>query len=329
MKAIVYTQYGPPEVLHLKEVEKPTPADDEVLIEVHAASVNAADWRMMRASPFLVRLMGGGLLKPKKQILGSDVAGLVVAVGKKVTRFQPGDAVFGDLADCGRGGFAEYVCAPEAALALMPATMTFEQAAAVPMAGVTALQGIRDQGSLQPGQKVVIQGASGGVGTFAVQIARALGAEVTAVCSPRNLEQARSLGADHVIDYTQQDFTQNGQRYDLIFAANGYHPIAHYRRSLTPNGRYVMAGGTGAQLFEALLRGPWMSRGNGRKLGALTAKPNAADLAYVGALFEAGKVIPVIDRCYPLEATADAIRYVEAGHAPGKVVISMEANHAR
>jgi len=329
MKAVIYTQYGPADVLHLKEVEKPTPAEDEVLIEVHAASVNAADWRLMRASPFLVRLMGGGLLKPKRPILGSDVAGLVVAVGKNVTRFQPGDAVFGDLSGCGNGGFAEYVCAREDTLALMLATMTFDQAAAVPMAGVAALQGIRDQGKIEPGQKAVIQGASGGIGTFAVQIARALGAEVTAVCSPRNLEQARSLGADHVIDYTQADFTRNGQHYDLILAVNGYHPISDYRRALTPHGNYVMAGGSGRQLFEALLLGSWMSRGSGRKLGALTAKPNAADLAYLGALFEAGKVIPVIDRCYPLEATADAIRYVEAGHAPGKVVISMEANHAR
>jgi NADPH:quinone reductase-like Zn-dependent oxidoreductase len=326
MKAIVYTAYGPPDVLQLKEVEKPTPKDNGVLIKVHAASVNARDRRLVRADPFLVRLMGGGLLKPKNTMLGSDMAGRVEAVGGNVKQFQPGDEVFGDLSACGDGGFAEYVCAPENALALKPASMTFEEAAAVPMAAVTALQGLRDNGQIQPGQKVLINGASGGVGTFAVQLAKSFGAEVTAVCSTRNLDMARSLGADQVIDYTQEDFTKNKQRYDLILAVNGYHPISHYRRTLSPKGIYVMAGGSTAQIFEALLLGPWMSMTGGRKMGALSAKPNKKDLALMKELLEAGKVVPVIDRRYPLSEVAEALRYIEEGHAKGKVVIALANN---
>lgn len=324
MKAIVYTQYGSPEVLHLKEVEKPTPKDNEVLIKVHAASLNAADYYMLQGTPFMVRLMTGGILKPKRAILGSDVAGRVEAVGKNVTQFKPGDEVYGDLSGSGWGGFAEYVCARENAVALKPANLSFEDAAAVPMAAVTALQGLRDKGNIQAGQKVLINGASGGVGTFAVQIAKAFGAEVTAVVSTRNLDMARSLGADHVIDYTQENFTQNGQRYDLILAANGYHPLSHYQRALSPNGRYVMAGGTGAQIFQAMLLGPLRSRREGQKMGNLLAQPDQKDLMFMKELLEARKVVPVIDRCYPLSETADALRYVGEGHSRGKVVISME-----
>lgn len=323
MKAIVYEKYGSPDVLELREVAKPTPKEDELLIKVQAASVNAGDWRMMRADPFLVRLMGGGVFKPKIKILGADIAGQVEAVGSNVKQFRPGDKVFGDISDCGRGGFAEYVCAPENVLALKPANLTFEEAAAVPLAAITALQGLRDNGQIQPGQKVLIQGASGGVGTFAVQIAKALGAEVTAVCSTGKLDMMRSLGADHVIDYTQEDFTQNGQRYDLILVANGYHPLSAYKRVLSPKGIYVMAGGSTAQLFQALLLGPWMSMTGSKKMGVLSAKSNQKDLIFMKDLLEAGKVTPVIDRRYPLSEVAEAVRYLETGHARGKVVITM------
>jgi NADPH:quinone reductase-like Zn-dependent oxidoreductase len=267
--------------------------------------------------------MGGGLLKPKNTILGADIAGRVEAVGSNVKQFQPGDEVFGDISAQGSGGFAEYASVPENLLALKPANLSFEEAAAVPMAAVTALQGLRDQGQIQPGLKVLINGASGGVGTFAVQIARSFGAEVTAVCSTRNLDQARSLGADHVIDYTKEDFTQSGQQYDLILAVNGYHPLSAYQRALTPKGIYVMAGGSTAQIFQALLMGPWMSKTGGKKMGAVTAKPNQKDLVLLKELLEAGKVVPVIDRRYPLSETAEALRYLGAGHARGKVVITV------
>lgn len=327
MKAIVYHNYGSPDVLKLEEVQKPIPGDDEVLIKIHAASVNAYDWHLLRADPFLVRLMGGGFLKPKHKILGTDIAGQVEAVGRNVKQFQPGDTIFGDTSACGNGGFAEYVSVPESALALKPANLTFEEAAAVPMAAVTALQGLRDKGQIQPGQKVLINGASGGVGTFAVQLAKVFGAEVTAVCSTRKLDMARSLGADQVIDYTQEDFTQNGQRYDLILAANGYHPILDYKRALSPQGIYVMAGGSGAQMFQAVLLGPLISMIGGQKIGSVTAKPNQQDLVFMRELLEAGKVVPVIDRCYPLSETAEAIRYLEEGHARGKVVIAVEHNN--
>jgi NADPH:quinone reductase-like Zn-dependent oxidoreductase len=327
LKAIVYTRYGPPEVLQLKEVEKPTPKEDEVLVKVHAASVNAYDWHLLSADIFLVRLMGGGLLKPKNTILGADIAGQVEAVGRNVKQFQPGDEVFGDIAGCGNGGFAEYASAPENALVLKPTNLSFEEAAAVPMAAVTALQGVRDQGKIQPGQKVLINGASGGVGTFAVQIAKSFGAEVTAVCSTRNLNMARSIGADHVIDYTQEDFTQNGQQYDLILAVNGYHPISAYKRALAPKGIYVMAGGKPAQIFQAMLLGPWMSKTGGKKMGNVSAKPSQKDLVFIKGLIEAGKVVPVIDKRYPLSEAAEALRYLGKGHARGKVVITVEPNH--
>ncbi len=320
MKAIVYTQYGSPDVLQLKEVEKPTPKDDEVLVRVQAASVNALDWHLLTADIFLVRLMGMGLFKPKNSILGADIAGRVEAVGKNVKQFRPGDEVFGDI---GHGGFAEYAIAPERVLALKPVHLSFEAAAAVPVAALTALQGLRDSGKIQPGQKVLINGAAGGVGTFAVQIAKALGAEVTAVCSTRNMEQARNLGADQVIDYTKENFTQSGQRYDLIFAANGYHPLAAYKRTLTPRGRYVMAGGNSRQIFEAMLLGSRMSEKGGRTIGNVSAHVDQKDMLTLIELLEAGKVVPVIDKQYPLTEVAEALRYLGAGHAQGKLVITV------
>ena len=327
MKAIVCHKYGSPDVLKLEEVQKPTPRDDELLIKVHAASVNAYDWRLMRADPFLVRL-AYGLLKPKNPIPGADAAGQVEAVGQNVKQFQPGDEVFGDISDCGNGAFAEYACASENAWAIKPASMTFEEAAAVPFAAVTALQGLRDYGTLQggkiqPGQKVLINGASGGVGTFAVQIAKAFGAEVTGVCSTMKMDMVLSVGADHVIDYTQEDFTKSGQQYDLIFAANGYHPISDYKRALSSKGIYVMAGGSMAQMFQAMLLGPLISMTGSKKMVSMTAKPNQKDLEFVKQLLEAGKVVPVIDRRYTLSEVPEAIRYLEEGHARGKVVINV------
>ena len=323
MKAILYSKYGSPDVLELKDVDIPTPSDNEVLIKIHAASLNAYDWHFLTADIFLVRLMGVGLFKPKNTRLGADIAGRVEAVGRNATQFQPGDEVFGDLAGHGNGGFAEYASAPESVFALKPANLSFEEAAAVPMAAVTALQGLRDEGHIHPGQKVLINGASGGVGTFAVQLARHFGAEVTAVCSTRNVDQARSLGADHVIDYTKEDFTRSAKQYDLILAVNGYHSLSAYKRTLTPNGSYVMAGGSMAQIFEAMLLGSWRSKTGGRKMGGVSAKPNQEDLTFLKGLLEAGNVVPVIDRRYPLRETADALRYLGEGHARGKVVITM------
>lgn len=322
MRAMVYTKYGPPEVLQLKEVEKPTPKHHEVLIKVHAVSANAADWRLLRGEPFLFRLVAG-LLKPKNTILGSDIAGTVEGVGSNVKEFKLGDDVFGDLSGCGWGGFAEYVSVPEHVLVLKPANITFEEAAAVPMAAVTALQGLRDKGQIQAGQRVLINGASGGVGTFAVQIAKAFGAEVTAVCSTGKMDMVRAIGADHVIDYTKEDFTKNGQRYDLILAANGYHPITDYKRVLNPKGIYVMTGGSMAQIFQAMLLGPWISMTGSKKMRNAGANPNKEDLAYMKELLEAGKVVPVMDRSYPLSQVPDAIRYLEEGHARGKIVITV------
>ena len=327
MKAIVYTQYGSPDVLQLKEVEKPTPKDNEVLLKVYATSVNAGDLHVLRADPFLIRLMGYGLLKPKNKILGAAIAGRIEAIGGNVKQFQPGDDVFGDLSESGkRGGFAEYVCASADALVLKPSRLSFEEAAAVPVAAVTALQGLRDKGHIQAGQKVLINGASGGVGTFAVQIAKSFGAEVTAVCSTSNVDAARSMGADHVIDYTKEDFTQNGQHYDLIVAANGNRSISEYKRALRPNGTYVVTGGSKKQTYQAMLLGPWISMTGTKKMGNLMAKPNTKDLGFVKELLEEGKVIPVIDRRYPLSETAEALRYLEAGRARGKVVITVDQN---
>ena len=320
MKAIVYTKYGSPDVLQLKDVEQPSPKDDEVLIKIHAASVNAYDWHFLTADIFLIRLMGGGLLRPKDSRLGADVAGRIETVGRNIEQFQPGDEVFGMV----KGGFAEYACAPESALWLKPFNTSFDEAAAIPMAAITALQGLRDEGRIQAGQKVLINGASGGVGTFAVQIAKSFDTEVTAVCSTRNLEQARSIGADHVIDYTKEDFTKNGQQYDLVFAANGYHSLSDYKRALTPKGIYVMAGGTMAQIFQSMLMGSMMSETSGRKMRGVRAKRSQNDLVYIKELFEAGKVKSVIDRRYPLSEAAEALRYLGEGHAQGKIVITFK-----
>jgi len=330
MKAIVYTEYGSPDVLQFKDVEKPAPKENEVLVKIHAASANPADWHTMRGTPFLARLVNG-LFKPKHPRLGADVAGRVEAVGRNVTQFQVGDDVFGCLSLNAMSSFAEYVCANEDALALKPAKTTFEQAAAVPLAALTALQGLRNQGQIQPGQKVLINGASGGVGTFAVQIAKSCGAEVTGVCSTKNLDMVRSIGADHVIDYTKEDFTQNGQQYDLIFCAVGNRSITDYKRALKPQGICVVAGFTALRLlFEHMILGPRRSKAGGQRVGLMpTMKPNKKDLVFVKELLEAGKIIPVIDRRYPLSETAEAIRYLETGHAKGKVVISIEAAQAR
>lgn len=322
MKANIYTEYGSPDVIQFKEVEKPTPKDNEVLIKAYAASVNAGDLHYLRGTPWLFRL-ACGLFKPKNIFLGADVAGRVEAIGKNVTQFQVGDEVFGDLSASGRGSFAEYVCASEDALILKPANISFEDAAAIPVAAVTALHGLQSGKQIQPGQKVLINGASGGVGLFAVQIAKAFGAEVTAVCSTRNIDRMRSIGADHVIDYTQEDFTQNGQRYDFILAANGYRPISAYKRALSPEGTYVMTGGANSQMFEAMLLGPLVSITGNQKMGNVMTKPDQKKLTFMKQLLEAGKVKPVIDRCFPLSEVAEAIRYLETGHAQGKVVITV------
>jgi NADPH:quinone reductase-like Zn-dependent oxidoreductase len=325
MKAIVCTEYGSPDVLRLEEIQKPTPGDDQVLVQVHAASVTYSSLMLVRGEPFVGRLMGMGLFKPNCKIPGADIAGRVEAVGRNVKHFQPGDEVFGDLSDCGRGGFAEYVCAPENALALKPTNISFKEAAAVPEAALVALQALRDKGQIQPGQKVLINGASGGIGTFAVQIAKSFGAEVTGVCSTRNVDLVRSLGADHVIDYTKQDFTQNGQQYDLILATAGYRSIFDYKRALSPKGIYVSTGGSMAQTFQALLLGPFLSMTGSKKLGAMLVKPNK-DLGFMKELVEAGQVKPVIDRYYKLDEVAEALKYYGEGHARGKVVITVEHN---
>jgi NADPH:quinone reductase-like Zn-dependent oxidoreductase len=324
MKAFVSHKYGSPDVLKLTEVEKPILNDDEVLIKVHAASVNAADWHLLTADIFLVRFMEG-LLKPKRSIPGADVAGKVEAVGKNVRRFRPGDEVFGDILSHGSGSFAEYASAKEDALALKPANLSFEEAAAAPLAAVTALQAVRDAAQVKPGQKVLVQGASGGVGTYTVQLAKYYGAEVTAVCSTKSADMVRSIGADHVIDYTREDFTKNSQRYDVIIAVNGYHPLSAYKRALTPTGTYVMAGGTAAQIFQSLLFGALMSEREGRKLKGLAAEAKQKDLLFIKELLEAGKIKPVIDKRYPFSETPEAMRHLGTGHAKGKVVISMQA----
>jgi len=324
MKAIVHRNYGSPDVLRLEEIEKPVPQDNEVLIEVRAASVNPLDWHFMRGTPHIVRIMIG-LMKPRGTRPGVDVAGVVEAVGSNVTQFHAGDEVFGAC----KGAFAEYVCASEGALVLKPANVTFEQAAAVPVAAFTSLQGLRDKGRIQPGHKVLINGAAGGVGTFAVQIAKSFGAHVTGVCSTRNVDMVRSIGADHMIDYTQEDYTQCGQRYDLIFDTVGNHSLSDIRRVLGSKGILVMAGGPTDSLLGILLpllRALVTSRFVSQTLVPFLARRNKEDLTIMQGLLEAGKVTPVIDRTYPLSEVPDAIRYLEEGHARGKVVITLEHN---
>jgi len=327
MKAIICPKYGSPDVLQLREMVKPVPQEDEVLIQIHAASLNSRDWRMMRANPFFIRLMPGAFFRPKNKILGADVAGRVEAVGRNIRQFNSGDNVFGYLPSAtGRGTFAEYVCVKENLIALKPVNLTFEQAAAVPEAAMTALQGLRDKGNIQPGQKVLIYGASGGVGTFAVQIAKAFGAEVTAVGSTRNVEMARSLGADHVIDYTREDFTRKGQRYDLILAVNGFHPISDYLSALKSEGIYVVTGGSMPQLFQATLQGQQTSKAGYKKTHVVSLVQNQKDLIFLKELLESGKIVPIIDRCYPLSKIADAFWYFEKEHTKGQVVIMVQEN---
>jgi NADPH:quinone reductase-like Zn-dependent oxidoreductase len=328
MQALMYTTYGSPDVLRLQERAEPTPADDQVLIRVHAASVNAGDRHLLRGEPLMVRLMAG-LRRPKHPILGSDVAGRVVAAGRNVTQFQPGDAVFGDLSDSGFGGFAEYVAAPAAALVAIPQGVAFAQAAATPSAALTALQGLRDVGGLQAGWKVLINGAAGGVGSFAVQIAKALGAEVTGVCSTGKVELVRSLGADHVIDYRKEDVTRNGAHYDLILDAAAYRSFTEYRRILTASGVYVLVGGSGSRLLQVMTLGRLQSRRGGRQFRTFLKQPTPANLAFLHELLATGRIRPQIDRCYPLSEAREAISYFEAGHGGGKVVITMDEDASR
>jgi len=318
VKAIAQTSYGPPDALQYLETAKPSPKDNEVLVRVRASSVNAMDWRLFTFPRFIRRLMGLGLRRPKNSSCGADVAGQVETVGSAVTQFQPGDEVFGVV----RGAYAEYACGPESKLVLKPAGVSFEAAAAVPVAGLTALQALREA-RVQPGQTVLINGAGGGVGTFAVQIAKAFGAEVTAVCSTRNQEVARAIGASHVIDYTREDFTKSGRRYDVIIAANGYHSIFAYKRALNPNGTYVVLGGAMLQMLQQVVLGPTLLRFDTRRFRGLMANVNQKDLLSLKDLLEAGQIAPVIDRRYPLADVAGAITYLCAGHSSGKVVINV------
>jgi len=320
MKAIVRETYGPPDVLHLDDVPVPTLRDDDVLVRVRAASANAGDWHLLRGTPFPFRLVAG-LRTPRFKIIGTDIAGYVEAVGRNVSQFRPGDEVFGELSRCGFGAYAEFAAATEKALAMKLANLSFEEAATLPTAGCTALQGLR-KGRIDRAQRVLINGASGGVGTFAVQIAKTFGAEVTAVCSTRNLDMVRSTGADQVIDYTKDDFATHGERYDLILAANGNRSIWDYRRALNADGCYAMTGGSNRQLSDALMFGPLLSMGR-RQFGNVFVKPNQADLLVLKALCETGKVRPVIDRRFPLSEVSSAVRYVEDGHARGKVVVTV------
>ncbi len=320
MNAIVREIYGSPDVLHLEAVAMPKPGPRDVLVRVRAASVNAADWHQLRGTPLPFRLVAG-LRRPRFRIIGCDMAGRVEAVGAAVTRFRVGDDVFGELSRCGFGAFAEYAVAPETALWPKPTSLSFDEAAAIPTAGCTALQGLR-RGGIRSGQRVLVHGASGGVGTFAVQLAKAFGAHVTAVCSARNVELVRSLGADHVLDYTRDDFAATGQRYDLILAANGNRSIRDYRRALAPDGAYVTTGGSNRQLAEALVFGPMLSRGQ-QKLGNLLVRPSQADLQFLAEAGVAGTVRPVIDQRFPLSEVPAAVRYVEDGRAQGKVVITL------
>jgi NADPH:quinone reductase-like Zn-dependent oxidoreductase len=321
MKAIVRQRYGSPDILELKEVDKPAPKNNQVLVKVQAASVNPFDWHLLRGKPFPIRMMGFGFLKPNNQMLGADIAGRVEAIGKDITHFKVGDEVFGS----GMGGFAEYVCIREDKLALKPAVATFETAAAVPVAGLTALQGLRDHGRIRPGYHVLINGASGGVGTFAVQIAKALGAQVTGACSTRNLEMVWSIGADNVIDYTKEEFWRSEKEYDLILDNAAYRTINKSLGALKPTGVYVLVGGPAstASLLLSLILNPLISKLKGRKLVSFIAKLNSADLVFLKELLETGKVVPVIDRKYSLSETPQAIRYIEEGHARGKVVITI------
>jgi NADPH:quinone reductase-like Zn-dependent oxidoreductase len=321
MKAIVQTVYGSPDVLHLAEVSLPIVHDDGVLVRVKASSVNAGDWHLMRGDPFLVRLMFGGLRKPKITTLGMDMAGIVEAVGRSVTQFKPGDAVFGDTSEAGFGSFAEYVCAPESTFVHKPDHVSFEAAASVSVAALAALRGLRDYGQIKAGQKVLINGASGGVGSFAVQIAQAFGAEVTAVCSTAKMDMVRSLGADHIIDYTQTDIIQTGQQFDLILDAAAYRSIFDYLPILTKNGTYVLVGGSTARLFQTMFLGLWLTKTRSQNVKLLMAKPNQTDLITLKEMLEMGKINPMLDRTYPLSEVPAAIHQLEQRQVTGKIAI--------
>ena len=324
MKAIVYHQYGSPDVLKLEEVAKPTLTDDEVLIKIHAVSINGSDREGLIGKPLYARI--GGLRKPSQQILGSDIAGRVEAVGKNNTEFQPGDEVFGEIPGY-HSGFAEYVCTRGKTLALKPANMTFEEAAAIPQAGVIAMQGIREKGQVRPGQKVLINGAGGSAGTFAVQLAKLDGAEVTGVDNAGKQDFMRSLGADHVIDYTREDFTRNRNQYDLILDVIAHHSVFAYARALKPSGTGFFVGGSVATLFQILLIGPLIKRITGKNVRLLVIPQNRKDLLAITELWESGKVVPVIDRQYPFSEVPEALRYVSEGRAKGKVVITVEQSN--
>jgi NADPH:quinone reductase-like Zn-dependent oxidoreductase len=324
MKAIVYHKYGSPDVLNLEDVDIPAPEDNQVLVKVHAVSINRSDWEGLTGKPLYARL--GGLIKPNNRIPGSDIAGIVEAVGKDVRQFKVGDEVFGLILNYA-GGFAEYACMSERALALKPAGMTFEEAAAIPQAAFIALQGIREKGQVQAGQKVLINGAAGGTGTFAIQLAKLTGAEVTGVDNAEKQEFMRSLGADHVIDYAKEDFTKNGQQYDLILDVIANRSVFAYRRTLRPSGSYFMAGGSVATLFQMLLLGGWIRRTTGKRIRLLVVETDPRDLVYMTELIEAGKVKLVIDKCYSLGQAAEALRYLGEGHAKGKIVITVEHNN--
>lgn len=322
MKAIRYTQYGPPDVLQVQDIEKPSPNENEVLVKVHASSINAFEWRRFTVPRILLPIFGRGLRAPKEMAIGADIAGCVEAVGANVKQFHPGDEVFGIR----RGAFSEYVCAPEYLLAPKPKNLSFEEAAAVPLAAWTALQGLRDKGKIQHGQKVLIYGAGGGVGHFAVQIAKSLGADVTAVCGRRNVEMVQSIGAGRVLDYSREDFAKEGQRYDLIVAINGYRSIFEYGRALKPSGTYVVLGGSAKQLAQGMLLAPLLSLFGRKKMLGMMTRPNQDDLVFIKDLIEEGKIVPIIDKCYPMSEAAAAMKYVLEGHIRGKVVLANCSN---
>lgn len=322
MKAFIYTSYGSPDNLTLQDIDQPVPEDNEILLKVRAVSLNAYDWRFLNADPFFIRLMGAGFLKPKKTGLGADIAGEVVAVGKDVTTWKVGDEVFGDTISSKNGGLAEFVCVKEQRLARKPAQMSFEEAAAIPMAALTSLQGLRDHGGIQAGMDVMIHGASGGVGTFAVQLAKSFNAQVTAVCSTQHLDRMRELRADHVIDYKKENFANSGTLYDLIFVANGNRSAAVYAGSLKDNGTVVAAGGTMSQLLSFLLLKPFVTR-KGKKVIFFVERPNSTDLQLMADLYTDGKVKPVLDKQFSFSDTQDAFRYLAAGHAKGKIIITL------
>ena len=327
MKAIVQSEYGSADVLRLEELEKPTVAENEVLVRGHGAGVHAGDWHLMRATPFLIRLIFGGILKPKMKTIGTDVAGRVEAVGKNVQQFQPGDEVFGDLSECGFGAFSEYISVPETALVYKPTNLSFEEAATVPVSGLAALQALRDYGDIQSGQKVLINGASGGVGSFAVQLAKGFGAEVTAVCSTSKVEMVKSLGADHVVDYTQSDPTKPTEPYDLVVDAAAYRPFSDFLDAVTTGGTYVMVGGATSEFFRSMFLGSFVDRfkakASRRRVKCLASKPNQDDLTVLKDWIEAGKLKPFVDRAYPLEEVPQAIRHLEERQVKGKVAISV------